>query len=215
MRPIGWPKRLSGFCVSLSNRHGRCRCPSAFSANHLSACRGEAASSSRRCSAARRQRGRSRCAQQSLGGRDLRPGFCSRWRRRRARSSMPGQWMDGRQESIPTCCVIQLGSSWPIRVWILGRCNTISATRTSSIRFDMPNFRLSGSAISGRTRERAADANRSSWWSHCRLMFLPPRLCHRDSLLISCNNRSAASPRPARREVIAALKKTGATRASH
>ena len=57
-----------------------------------------------------------------------------------------------RSESIPTCCGIQLGSSWPIRVWILGRCNTISLTRTSSIRFDIANFLLSGSAISGRTR---------------------------------------------------------------
>src|SRR6516165_3667218 len=27
-------------------------------------------------------------------------------------------------ESIPTCCGIQLGSSSPIRVWILDRCNT-------------------------------------------------------------------------------------------
>ena len=60
-------------------------------------------------------------------------------------------------ESIPTCCGIQLGSSWPIRVWILGRCNTISATRTSSIRFDIANFLPSGSAISGRTKERLAD----------------------------------------------------------
>src|SRR5260370_41589069 len=38
--------------------------------------------------------------------------------------------------------------------WLLGRCNTISATRTSSIRFDIASFLPSGSAISGRTRER-------------------------------------------------------------
>src|SRR5262245_40627771 len=37
-------------------------------------------------------------------------------------------------------------------VWILGRCNTISATRTSNIRFDIANFLPSGFAISGRTR---------------------------------------------------------------
>ena len=43
------------------------------------------------------------------------------------------------------------GSSWPIRVWILGRCNTISVTRTSSTRFDIANFLPSGFAISGRT----------------------------------------------------------------
>jgi hypothetical protein len=55
----------------------------------------------------------------------------------------------------PHMCGIQLGSSWPVRVWILGRCNTISATRTSSIRFDIANFLPSGSAISGRTRESA------------------------------------------------------------
>src|SRR6516164_11159145 len=64
---------------------------------------------------------------------------------------------DAVSESIPTCCGIQPGSSWPIRAWILGRCNTFSATRTSSIRFDIANFLPSGSAISGRTRERLAD----------------------------------------------------------
>jgi hypothetical protein len=42
----------------------------------------------------------------------------------------------------PPCCGIQPGSSWPIRVWILGRCNTISAIRTSSIRFDIANWGL-------------------------------------------------------------------------
>jgi hypothetical protein len=56
----------------------------------------------------------------------------------------------------PTCCGIQPGSSWPIRVWILGRCNTISATRTSSIRFDIANFLPNGFAISGRIREHLA-----------------------------------------------------------
>jgi hypothetical protein len=42
-------------------------------------------------------------------------------------------------------------------VWILDRGNTISATRISSIRFDIANFLPSGSAISGRTKERLAD----------------------------------------------------------
>src|SRR6201997_741594 len=42
----------------------------------------------------------------------------------------------------PPCCGIQPGSSWPIRVWILCRCNTISAIRTSSIRFDIANWGL-------------------------------------------------------------------------
>jgi hypothetical protein len=65
----------------------------------------------------------------------------------------------------PTCCGIQLGSSWPIRVWILGRCNTISATRASSIRFDIANFLPSGSAISGRTRGRLADTRWPSFRS--------------------------------------------------
>jgi hypothetical protein len=49
------------------------------------------------------------------------------------------------------------GSSWQIRVWILDRCNTTLATRTSRIRFDIANFLLSGFAISGRTRERLAE----------------------------------------------------------
>jgi len=55
---------------------------------------------------------------------------------------------------IPTCCGIRPGLSWPIRAWILGRCNTISATGTSSIRFDIANFLPSGFAISGRIRKR-------------------------------------------------------------
>jgi hypothetical protein len=54
---------------------------------------------------------------------------------------------------IPTCCGIQPGSSWPIRAWILGRCNTTSATRTSSTRYDIPNLLPIGSAISGRTKD--------------------------------------------------------------
>src|SRR5205823_3137655 len=51
---------------------------------------------------------------------------------------------------------IQLGSSWPIRVWILGRCNTISATRTSSTPSDTASFRRIGFETFGKTERRSA-----------------------------------------------------------
>ena len=48
------------------------------------------------------------------------------------------------------------GSSWPIRVWVLGRCNTISATRTSSTPSDTASFRRIVFETSGKTKPRSA-----------------------------------------------------------
>jgi integrase len=74
--------------------------------------------------------------------------------RRLQREQKPGRYVFMSERGAPMSAVAfrRLGSSWPIRVWILGRCNTISGTRTSSIRFDIANFLPSGFAISGRTR---------------------------------------------------------------
>ena len=60
-----------------------------------------------------------------------------------------------RFQSIPTCCGIQLGSSSPIRVWILDSCNTISATRTFSIPSDTASFSRIGFETSGKTERRS------------------------------------------------------------
>jgi|SRR5215831_14451737 hypothetical protein len=61
--------------------------------------------------------------------------------------------------------IIQLGSSWPIKVWILGRCNTISATRTSSTPSDTASFRRIGFEISGKTERRTGKTQTEQMFS--------------------------------------------------